>query len=156
MRKVAGVLLVLSAWGAAAEFQASCSGCSFGKEKVRCDYYVVKKGDRSRSGECRIYAEYVDIDGSYPKAAWYYLLAGDPAKARAAALKGLKQGQGYGREYLAFALWLEKREQEARTQLRRFFQEIPEHHYFRKDLETLKRLYPDAGFGKLLKADGEK
>jgi hypothetical protein len=142
MKRIAGILLLLSVWSAGAEFKAACTGCSIGKEKLQCDYYVAGKGDRSRQEQCRTYAQYVDIDGAYPKAAWYYLLAGDPQKALTAARKGLEQGQSYGREYLAMALWISGERERARKELARFFAEVPSHGYFEEDRQVLRRIYP--------------
>ena len=148
MKRVWWILPVLgSLWGA--ELQVQCSGCSIGKEKLQCDYYVAQRGDRTRQEFCLTYAQYVDIDGAYPKAAWYYLLAGQPRKAEEAARKGLAQGQEYGREYLALALWLEGKRPEARKALERFLAAVPSHDYLVRDLEALTRLYPESGLEEL-------
>jgi tetratricopeptide (TPR) repeat protein len=149
MRKIVGILLLLSAWSAGAEFKTSCTGCSMGKEKLQCDYYVAERGDKSRQEQCRIYAEYVNIDGAYPKAAWYYLLAGDVEKALETARKGVTQGQEYGGEYLAMALWIRGEREEAKKVLQRFFSAVPEHDYFDRDLKTLRALYPGKDLRKL-------
>jgi hypothetical protein len=149
VRKVGGILLLLSVWSAGAEFKAACTGCSIGKEKLQCDYYVAQRGDKSRQEQCRIYAEYVDIDGAYPKAAWYYLLAGDVERARKAARKGVEQGQEYGREYLAMALWLLGEKDEAKRVLKLFFSNVPQHDYFERDRKTLQPLYPGRDLKKL-------
>ena len=145
MRKLFPVFLLLFVSASSAEIRVACSGCSIGKEKLQCDYYVAQRGDKSRQKECRIYAEYVDIDGAYPKAAWYYLLAGDPEKALEAARKGLEQGQEYGREYLAIALWISGKKEEAKRELATFRQRVAEHGYLGRDLEQVARLYPESG-----------
>jgi len=142
VKKIAGILLMASVWGSAAELHATCSGCSIGKEKLQCDYYVAGRGDKSRQEQCRIYADYVNIDGAYPKAAWYYLLAGVPQKALEAARKGLEQKQRYGREYLALALWITGKRKEAKKELGRFFSDVPKHDYFERDRKVLLALYP--------------
>jgi hypothetical protein len=144
MRKLFPVFLLLFVSASSAEIRAACSGCSIGKEKLQCDYYVAQRGDKSRQKECRIYAEYVDIDGAYPKAAWYYLLAGDPEKALEAVRKGLEQGREYGREFLAIALWISGKREEARRELATFRRKVPDHAYLKRDLETIGRLYPKA------------
>jgi hypothetical protein len=144
MFKVVSSLVVLATLGIAQTPPVHCTGCAVGKEKVQCDYYVARQADRSRQALCLRYAEYVDIDGAYPKAAWYYLLAGEPKRALQAADRGLAQGQVYAREYRAFALWLEGDQKEARKELRRFFRQITPHDYFEKDLATLRRLYPES------------
>ena len=145
MRNILPLFALLIGLSSAAEIRASCSGCAIGKEKLQCDYYVAQRGDTSRREQCRIYAEYVDIDGAYPKAAWYYLLAGDVKKALNAAQKGLEQGQEYGREYLAIALWISGKKEEAKRELATFRQRVAEHGYLGRDLKQVARLYPESG-----------
>ena len=149
-RKILWGTIVLLA-GAQAGVQPRCSGCSIGKEKLQCDYYVERKADRAHQKECLTYAKYVDIDGAYPKAAWYYLLAGAFPRAEASARKALKQGQAYGGEYLAVALWAQGKRAEAKKAMKRFLRDVPQHEYLKKDLESLKRLYPKMGIEALLR-----
>jgi len=141
-RVILGILM-LSLLGSA-EIKVRCSRCTAGKEKLRCDYYVGQKGEKSHQDQCRIYAEYVDVDGAHAKAARYYLLAGDPGRAMVAARKALEQGQEYGREFLAIALWIEGRRDEALEEMARFKEHVPGHDYLQRDLKEIGRLYPEA------------
>jgi hypothetical protein len=144
MLKVFVFVVTLAVLGNAQTPQVHCVGCAVGKEKLQCDYYVARQADRSRQSLCRRYADYVNIDGAYPKAAWYYLLAGEPKRALQAADRGIDQKQAYAREYRALALWLEGDREAARKELRRFFRQVTPHDYFEKDLATLRRLYPES------------
>ncbi len=142
MFKIFTLIIPLAAFCSAQTPRAHCVGCSVGKEKLQCDYYVARQADRSRQSFCLRYADYVNIDGAFPKAAWYYLLAGKPKRALEAADRGIAQKQEYAREYRALALWLLGHSDEARNELRSFFRTVTSHDYFDKDLETLRRLYP--------------
>lgn len=151
IRKISLGVMMLFVGAEAGAIQAKCAGCSIGKEKLQCDYYVERKGDLSRQKTCLAYAKHVDIDGAYPKAAWYYLLAGEFAKAEASARKALTQGQAYGGEYLAISLWAQGKEKAARKVLNRFLREVPRHDYLGKDLKTMEMLYPKKRIRELVK-----
>jgi len=149
IRKIClGILMIFSGIEAGG-IRPKCTGCSIGKEKLQCDYYVERNGDKTHQPECLTYAKYVDIDGAYPKAAWYYLLAGEFTRAEASARRALKQGQAYGGEYLALALWARGEKAAAREVMKRFYRDVPAHGYVEKDLRTMARLYPRYGFSEL-------
>ena len=127
---------------------AGC-GCGKGKSMLQCDYYVARLGDKSRQGVCEAYAKVVDTDGAFAQAAWYYLLAGQPEKARRAARRALKQGQTYAAGYLAEALVVLGKSEEARRYRDIFEKTVPKHAYFAKEIGILKKLYPDIDFSAL-------
>jgi len=126
-----------------------CRGCSAGKLMLRCDYYVAKLGDLSQRDSCADYARVVDIDGASAKAAWYWLLAGEPQKALDAARRAVEQGQTFAAGYAAQALTILGRDQEASAYLGRFRAAVASRDYFSRELRTLARLYPDIDFRKL-------
>jgi hypothetical protein len=151
--KILWILMPAIFIGSASEIRVSCAGCDAGKEKVRCDYYVVDRGEKSRRKHCLNYAKYVDIDGAYPKAAWYYLLAGKPQKAVGSARKGIAQGQEYARAYLAMALWILGKPREAENEWNGLGNLRKKFGGFLRERELLKRLYPDVDFQKFESGD---
>jgi hypothetical protein len=143
---IAAVLtLSLSAFAA----DASCKGCGAGKLMLQCDYYVARQGDLSKRHFCGEYARIVDVDGASAKAAWYYLLGGEPQKALDAALRAFDQGQTFAAGYVAQALAVLGRGDEAKNYMERFREVVEERDYFDKEVETLQRVYPNADFSSL-------
>ncbi|WP_353662058.1 hypothetical protein [Hydrogenimonas sp. SS33] len=131
--------------------QNSMAGCGCGKGKLmlQCDYYVARLGDKSRQHLCEEYAKVVDIDGASAQAAWYYLLAGKPGKALAAARRAYDQGQTYAAGYMAEALLILGRDREAKRYRDIFVKRVKKRAYFDKEIEVLKKLYPRVGFSTL-------
>jgi hypothetical protein len=112
-----------------------------------CDYHVAKCHDRSYQASCLDYAHYVDIDGAHAKAAWYYLLGGQPERALKAARKALAQGQSYAAEYAWLALMIQGKRQEADRVMKRYrptLYAMPK--AFDQDLMLTKILYPQIKF----------
>ncbi|WP_457608582.1 hypothetical protein [Nitratifractor sp.] len=134
----------------AADTDPSCRGCGAGKLMLQCDVYVARQGDLSRQPLCERYARIVDIDGASAKASWYYLLAGKPAEALRAADRAIELGQSFAYEYAAFARLLLGQEGKAEAAMRTFLTKVPDPSYVRRDLKSLKRVYPKVPFGKLL------
>jgi len=125
---------------------ASCRGCGAGKLMLQCDYYVVRRGETDKRHFCVEYAQIVDVDGASAKAAWYYLLGGAPEKALDAAKRALDQGQTFAAGYVAEALSALGKSEEAKSYAERFRKVVKKREYFVKEVETLKKLYPDADF----------
>ena len=125
---------------------ASCKGCGAGKLMLQCDYYVARQGDLSKRHFCEEYAQIVDVDGASAKAAWYYLLGGKPEKALDAAMRAYDQGQTFAAGYVAQALSVLGRGEEAKRYIEPFRKVVKERSYFAKEVNTLKKLYPDADF----------
>ncbi len=139
---VAALMLSLPLFAA----DASCKGCGAGKLMLQCDYYVARQGDLSKRHFCEEYAQIVDVDGASAKAAWYYLLGGKPEKALDAAMRAYDQGQTFAAGYVAQALSVLGRGEEAKRYIEPFRKVVKERSYFTKEVNTLKKLYPDADF----------
>jgi len=120
----------------------SCKGCAAGKLMLQCDYYVVRQGDVGKRHFCADYAKIVDIDGASAKAAWYWLLAGEPEKAFDAALRAYNQGQTFAAGYAAQALAVMGNADEAKKFLNKFLSAVRDRSYFEKEVATLEKLYP--------------
>jgi len=116
---------------------------------LQCDYYVVRKGEMDKRHFCIEYAKVVDIDGASAKAAWYWLLGGEPRKAFDSALKAYHQGQRFAAGYAAQALAVVDNPEEARKYMEMFEKSVAERSYFDKELKILGRLYPAVDFGVL-------
>jgi hypothetical protein len=151
LKKVSILLVLVASYAFSQQSGASCKGCGAGKLMLQCDYYVVRKGDLSKRGYCAEYAKIVDIDGASAKAAWYWLLAGEPQKAYDAATKAYRQGQTFAAGYAAQALTILGDVAEAKRYAGIFMQNVPDRAYFDKELNVLKRLYPKVGFEEVLK-----
>lgn len=143
--------LLLTLLSPAAGIDPLCSGCASGKLMLKCDQYVVKQGKMEMRSTCEKYAEIVDVDGASAKAAWYYLLAGKADKAESAAKRAVDLGQVYANEYLACALLIKGREDEAKAAMKLFRRGVEQHSFVKRDIEALAKLYPDIDFGKLKK-----
>ena len=148
-RKSVSILMMFSAMQAA-DLNVSCRSCAAGKLMLQCDFYVAKEGKLEKQPLCEEYAKFVDIDGASAKAAWYYLLAGKPGKALDAAERALKIGQNYAYEYAAYALLLVGRKEEAQKAMKAFISKVGGDDYLQRDLDTLKRIYPEVDFRGLL------
>jgi len=139
--------LVLLTGAGAEEFKVSCSGCSTSKDRLRCDYYVAGHRDLNRTDRCLSYARYVDIDGAYPIAAWYYLLGKHPRESARSAQKGIDQGQEYARSYLILAEWILGEGEAARENLRHLRERRPElERPLLQDLRKIAPLYPSVSW----------
>ena len=132
--------------------ESTLSACSTCKTMVGCDYYVAKKGDIGKRALCAEYAESIDMDGSSARAAWYWLLAGESAKALSSAKRAVETGQSYAAGYAAMALLLQGQRESALDLLRRYRKEISFGGGWIKELDILQRLYPDVGFSQLRSA----
>ncbi|WP_456451449.1 hypothetical protein [Hydrogenimonas sp.] len=130
----------------AEHLEPSCKGCGAGKLMLQCDYYVARKGDLAKRHFCAEYAKIVDIDGASAKAAWYWLLAGEPDKAFDAALRAMKVGHDFAAGYAAQALVALGNAEEAKRYMARFRRTVKERGYFKKEVSTLSKLYPDKDF----------
>ncbi len=123
-------------------------GCGAGKDMLKCDYYVKRAGNMAYQSSCESYAKVVDTNGSYGKAAWYYLLASKPQKALESAKKALEQGHMFAAEYAAFAAKILNEDQEAKNYFMRFHSIVPNHEYVKNDIEVLKKIYKKVDFTK--------
>ena len=132
-----------------AEVDPSCRGCASGKLMLQCDHYVVKQGKMEMRSACEKYAEIVNVDGASAKAAWYYLLADKVDKARDAAKRAIELGQVYANEYMAYALLIQGREEEAKRAMQLFRKGVKQNSFFRTDIKTLQKFYPKVDFGVL-------
>ncbi len=132
----------------AADRNVSCRGCAAGKLMLQCDVYVARQGDLSKRSYCEEYARVVDLDGASAKAAWYYLLADKPEEALQAAEKALRVGQDFAREYVAYALLMLGREQEAAEAMKKFLGKAGDP-YWKRDEGILRKLYPKYDFSGL-------
>jgi len=143
MRHVVLLLLIESlALSAQNPHPAECQSCVVNKNMIRCDYYVARKAVKGKQSECEIYARYLDRDGTHANAAWYYLLAGRPKKALAAAQSAIAEGQTYAAEYAVFALRILGRRAEADSLLKRYADWIRKAGRYEQDRKTLAKLYP--------------
>ena len=139
----------LALGGADHDSRDTAKGCSACKLLLSCEYYVARKHDLSRRNLCEEYAKNVDIDGSRAKAAWYWLLAGKPQKARASAKRAMEQGQSFAAAYAAMASAILGETGEALEEWKKFRESVPQREYVRKELETVKALYPKVDFSGL-------
>ncbi|MFK5881356.1 MAG: hypothetical protein QM482_03995 [Sulfurospirillum sp.] len=121
--------------------EIKCKGCSAGKDMVKCDYYVVKQHNLTYQRSCLAYAQYIDMDGMYAKAAWYYLLGGDKQKAKKSATKALREGYHYAAEYKGFADLLVGNQKEAQKALIFFRNKVKNIDYAKRDIEIMKYIY---------------
>ncbi len=149
MKKMILLPLLIGTLSLHAEIDPSCRGCGSGKLMLQCDYYVVKQGRMEMRSACEEYAKIVDVDGASAKAAWYYLLAGKPDKAQSAAKRAVDLGQVFANEYLAYALLVKGREDEAKAVMKKFRNGVEQRSFVKRDIEALAKLYPDVDFGKL-------
>ncbi len=151
MRKIYGTLLLIFAGGAALFAQEpECSGCDAGKLMLQCDYYVVKKEDLSKTDFCRKYADAVDNDGAHAKASWYYLLGGKPEEALRSALEAIDEGQIYAAQYAAEASLIFDEFKAAKMYMKMLREKRVDLPSLKKDLELLKKIYPDTNFDPLM------
>ena len=139
----------LTLWGAGHEEHGTAKGCSACKLVLSCDYYVARNHDLSKRYLCEAYAQNVDIDGSRAKAAWYWLLAGEPAKALASAKRAMEQGQSFAAAYAAMASAILGKTDEAAEEWKKFRESVAQREYVRKELETVEALYPKVDFSGL-------
>jgi len=149
MKNLIFLPLLLGAVSLSAEVDPSCRGCASGKLMLQCDYYVVKQGKMEMRSACEEYAKIVDVDGASAKAAWYYLLAGKVDKALDAAERAIKIGHVYANEYLAYALLVRGKENEAKSAMEKFRSGVQQNSFVKRDIEALTKLYPGVDFGKL-------
>ncbi|BBG66351.1 hypothetical protein NNO_1648 [Hydrogenimonas sp.] len=133
--------------------EPNCSGCDTAKLMLQCEYYVKIKGDLSKKSFCEEYADAVDNDGSHAKAAWYYLLGGKPDRALPAAKLAIDEGQIYAAEYAAEASLFFNEYKAAKTYIKMLRKSGMEPQNFRKNLELLKKIYPDTDFDLLLRME---
>ena len=124
-------------------------GCAAQQAKMRCDYYVVKKGDQSKRAFCADYAKRADLDGAAGRAAWYWLLAGKPDKALASVRAAIKAHHMYAAEYGAFASIITGNQKEGLKYWKFFTRNVQLHHYVHKDRKIVEKLYPTIDFSSL-------
>ncbi|WP_457598841.1 hypothetical protein [Hydrogenimonas sp.] len=144
--KRASILLGLLLLSSVAAGRHGCSSCDAAKERMKCEYYVLKKGDLAQRSHCAAYAESIDVDGARGKAAWYFLLAGSPEKALEAANLAVDQGHTYALEYAAAAAMVLERKREAKAYMRRLGNLPFDRERLLRDFERLERLYPGVSF----------
>ncbi|BDY12453.1 hypothetical protein [Hydrogenimonas cancrithermarum] len=128
---------------------AECKGCSVGKLMLQCDYYVKRQGDLTKQHYCKAYAESVDIDGARAKAAWYFLLAGEPKKALASAKNALKHGHDFAAEYAALASAVLGDSRGAKRYISYFLERVKNGDYVKEDIGVLRKIYGSADFSSL-------
>ncbi len=129
--------------------QSRGCGCAASRAKMRCDYYVVKKGDRSKRAFCADYANRADLDGAAGRAAWYWILAGKPDKALASVRAAIKAHHMYAAEYGAFASMMKGNQKEGMAYWRLFIHSVRSHRYAYKDRTIVEKLYPAIDFSNL-------
>ena len=117
--------------------------CTIGKNMMKCDYYVGRKFDKAHQKECLSYANSINKDGMYAKAAWYFLLGGDIKDAKINAKKALNIGHHYAAEYLGMVYILENDIKNARKEFSFFKHKVKQNKYIKKDLNILKHIYGD-------------
>ncbi len=115
--------------------------CTIGKNMMKCDYYVGRKFDKTHQKECLSYANSINKDGMYAKAAWYFLLGGDIKNAKINAKKALKIGHHYAAEYLGMVYILENDIKNASKEFTFFKHKVKQNKYIKKDLNILKHIY---------------
>lgn len=119
-----------------------CTKCALNRAQMKCEYYVGLKGDVSEAKECRNYADYLKSTKVYGKAAWYYLLAKEPAKALEAAKRAVKMGENYAYEYMAEAQLVLQKPKEAKRSFALFEKSVGNSDFFTsKHFATLKKIY---------------
>ena len=120
----------------------NCTKCTLNKAQMKCDYYLVRKTDRSKAKECRFYADYLYKTKVYGKASWYYLLALQPKEAIDAAKEAIKQHEEYAYEYLGDAYLILGDIKRAKESYRKFKEHGGDINFFiSKDFAVLERLY---------------
>ncbi len=141
----AALLFFTALYGAEHE----CSGCGTSKLMVQCDYYVVRRGDLSKSGFCENYAKALDAPGTHAKAAWYYLLGQKPQMAQRSAIAAIEEGQIYAAEYAAEASVIFHEYKAAKKYMKMLPKDFLKSAGFKKDLEILGNIYPDVDFSRI-------
>ena len=117
---------------------------------MRCDYYVVKKGELSKRCFCADYAARADQDGAAGRAAWYWLLSGEPKKALRSVKNALVAHHDYAAEYGAFAAIVLHDRKTARKYWQRFKKSVVNWQYALEDKRVVEKLYPTADFSGLV------
>ncbi len=125
--------------------------CTIGKNMMKCDYYVGRKFDKTHQKECLSYANSINKDGMYAKAAWYFLLGGDIKNAKINAKKALKIGHHYAAEYLGMVYILENDIKNASKEFAFFKHKVKQNKYIKKDLNILKHIYGNFNDEEVLK-----
>ena len=115
-----------------------CTKCSLNKAQMKCEFYVAKKGDLSKIGECKLYADYLFDTKVYGKAAWYYLLAKEPKRAIEAGKEALKMGEDYAHEYLSAAYLILHDSAKAKEH----YKKLSTHYFSKRDFAILQKIYP--------------
>ncbi len=115
--------------------------CKVEGEKIRCDYYVVKKHDTSKSNHCLKYAKTIYSDNMPAKASWYYLLGGDKENAKKSAKKALSIGLDFASEYLGFVYMLDKDYKNAQKQFEKLKKSVKDTDYVKRDIITMKNRF---------------
>lgn len=120
----------------------SCTKCNLNKSQMKCEYYLIHKGDTSKSQECAFYADYLHKTKVYGKASWYYLLALQPKKAIAAAKEAVKMGENYAYEYMGDAYLILGDEDAAKRSYQKLKQNGGNTKFFTsQNFKILSRLY---------------
>ncbi|BCD60982.1 MULTISPECIES: hypothetical protein [unclassified Nitratiruptor] len=119
-----------------------CTKCNLNKSQMKCEYYLIQKGDTSKAKECVFYADYLDQTKVYGKASWYYLLALKPKKAIEAAKKAIQMGENFAYEYLGDAYLILGDEEAAKKSYQLFKQKVGNTHFFvMHNFKILRRIY---------------
>lgn len=146
MNRILAILALSAIILPASENIAQCRGCAAGKLMLRCDYYFVKQGKAESRSACLDYAKVVDLDGANAKAAWYYLLGGEPEKAEKSSRRAVELGQVFANEYLAYALLILGKENAAKDAMKRFSEGVKHNGFAIRDRKILEKIYPDLDF----------
>ncbi|WP_200762833.1 hypothetical protein [Nitrosophilus alvini] len=137
MKKITFALMFLSVFLSAADCK-----CDLNKSELRCNYYVVKKGDTTKQKFCGEYAAYLEKTEVYGKASWYYLVGGEPEKAIETGTKALKSGEHYAAEYIADAYLIEGDVDKAKKYYSHFAKNVSQRNFFiNRNFAILERIY---------------
>ena len=129
-----------------------CTKCNLNKAEMKCNYYVLKKGDLSKKGECKFYADYLNKTKVYGKAAWYYLLSSEPEKAIKAAKEAVKMNENYAYEYIADAYFILGKKKEAKEYYKKFKENVGNTEFFiKRNFDILKKIYKEFDKNEALK-----
>jgi len=137
-----GVLFFCSLFFGFLSADSNCTKCSLNKDEMRCNYYVAKMGDSTKSKFCENYASYLSRTKVYGKAAWYYLLSKKPKEAIENAKKAVEMGENYAYEFIADAYLIEGKLEEAEKNYKEFKKKVGNTKFFTsKNFKVLKKLY---------------
>ncbi len=124
--------------------EVKCNKCELNKNQMKCEYYVAKKGDISKSSFCKTYADYLYKTKVYGKAAWYYLLSKEPKKALDSSKKAILMGENFAYEFLADSYLILGDLKKAKANYGKFKNSVSNAKFFtKKSFEVLSRIYKD-------------